>query len=447
MKTKLPVLLLMIPAIALAQSDGTLDLTFESGSGFSGNGFPLIEKVLIQPDQRILVGGSFTAYNGITRNGIARLKPNGAPDFFFGAGDGFDGTVMDLALQPDGKIIAVGDFISYAGHSINGIVRLLANGVIDTTFHSNFGSETEIKAVALQNDGKILVGGVFQSGVVRLNPDGTLDSDFDANSHESGYVYDIVVQPDGKILAGGSFSQPGGKEVIRCNEDGSLDESFDAYPNLSICLCLALSSDGSILAGCTEMAGLVRLNSDGSLLNSVESFGDTFYSYIKDVFVQEDDKVVYTGYLMDMLEGNYNHAIKRKTLNGLYDGTFQVMGWPGRIQSVARQSDGKLIVAGDFDGNGSPPNGSIARLNSSVTGIDNYESIHPGVYPNPSNGIFWLEVEGPTEITLVNSIGQILIHQTFWKSGNLDLTDSPDGIYLLHIVSGRGTSSTKLVKL
>ena len=133
-------------------------------------------EITLQADGKILV------CNG---NQIKRLNSNGTIDATFNIGTGFSGNVRYAAIQPDGKIIAVGDFTLFNGEQYQRIVRLLSNGSVDTTFNVGEGFNNSTWTVSFQPDGKILVGGDFGSynlisswGIVRINTDGSCDTSF-----------------------------------------------------------------------------------------------------------------------------------------------------------------------------------------------------------------------------------------------------------------------------
>src|SRR5690606_33440496 len=144
----------------------------------------------LQPDGKILAGGDFNRYNGTTVANITRLNANGSIDAGFSAGAGFDGQVSAIVRQTDGKFIAGGSFTSYNGTTNNAIIRLNTDGSRDASFAtgSGFGSgkgSGQISALALQTDGKVLVAGYFSNYngtaaeyLVRLNSNGTLDNTF-----------------------------------------------------------------------------------------------------------------------------------------------------------------------------------------------------------------------------------------------------------------------------
>ena len=130
-----------------------------------------------------------------------------------------------IGLQPDGMLVIGGTF-QHADTRIarNRIARLNEDGWVDPTFDPD--ANGEVLALAVQTDGKILVGGSFgtlggqaRNYIGRLNEEGTLDSEF--NPGASSTVYSLAVQADGKILVGGSFTSLGGQarnRIARCRE-------------------------------------------------------------------------------------------------------------------------------------------------------------------------------------------------------------------------------------
>src|SRR5438876_310663 len=187
---------------------------------------------------------------------------------------GADRNVKALAVQPDGKVIVGGTFSNLGGGGTgtvarNRIARLNPDGTLDVSFDP--GANDRISTVVLQPDGKILVGGNFSmiggggtgtvahSGIARLNPDGTVDTSFAGSATgrgthpEDSTVFAIVVQPDGKIVAGGELTamMDGGgtfsrSQIGRFNPEGTVDTSFDPGANNDI-KGLALQPDGKIL--------------------------------------------------------------------------------------------------------------------------------------------------------------------------------------------------------
>lgn len=227
--------------IARLNADGSLDLTFDPGSGANGD----INALAVYPDGNILIGGTFSSYNGTNRSRIARLDYDGGLDTSFNPGTGVAGYgIKALLPRPDGKVVIAGYFSSVNGTNRNSIARLNANGSLDTSFNPGTGPNDEIDSLAGQADGKILVGGFFstfsgaaRTGLARLNPTGSLDAGFNpvlaaGNNFNQRIVRSIVVQPDGRIIVGGLFNQVSGvltrQNLARFDANGSLDANFAA---------------------------------------------------------------------------------------------------------------------------------------------------------------------------------------------------------------------------
>jgi uncharacterized delta-60 repeat protein len=131
-----------------------------------------VRSVVPQPDGRLIVGGYFTSFDGVSRNRIARVNTDGSLDTSFDPGSGFDNEVICLALQPNGKILAGGYFTSANSVTRIGVARLLPNGNVDVNFDAGTNLNVEIGAVALLNDAKALVGGYYtdSNGILEGGP-------------------------------------------------------------------------------------------------------------------------------------------------------------------------------------------------------------------------------------------------------------------------------------
>ncbi|MES2737227.1 MAG: choice-of-anchor D domain-containing protein [Verrucomicrobiota bacterium] len=163
--------------------------------------------VVIQPDGKMVIGGSFSTVGGTGRNNIARLNADGSLDAGFNPNA--NGEVFALAIQDDGEILLGGNFLIVGGSSATHLARVDSSGVLDTSFTP--GPSAAVYAIAVQNDGKIIIGGAFPSLVAgareycaRLNLDGTLDAAFDTEI--PGLVYGITIQADGKIMVVGDWT-------------------------------------------------------------------------------------------------------------------------------------------------------------------------------------------------------------------------------------------------
>ncbi|MEY3471260.1 MAG: hypothetical protein RLZZ223_610 [Candidatus Parcubacteria bacterium] len=180
-----------------------------------------VNTLALQSDGKILVGGNFTSYQGVGANYIIRLNSDGSRDTSFNVGTGFNSTVNTLTLQSDGKILVGGWFTSYQGVGANNIIRLNSDGSRDNSFNIGSGFSGSVSQIIVQSDGKVLVGGGFTSYqgvganyIIRLNSDGSRDTSFNIGTGFNSWVYSLSLQSDGKILVGGNFTiyqdQPAG---------------------------------------------------------------------------------------------------------------------------------------------------------------------------------------------------------------------------------------------
>ncbi len=220
---------------------GALDTTFNASSnGTDDTPFA----IAIQTDDKILTGGFANAYNGATLGHLYRVTAAGSPDTGFnsnGAGLGpLLGYLKDLAIRADGKILGAGLIASYNGVARNGAVLLNTDGSLDSTFVPALPANTVINAIAVQADNKVLVGGAFQIGlppvsvgILRLNTNGSIDNTFTSPvfNDSLGQIFDIALQQDGKIVIGGTFNNGIGgtafKNIARLKSTGAVDTAFD----------------------------------------------------------------------------------------------------------------------------------------------------------------------------------------------------------------------------
>ena len=372
-------------------NNGTVDNTFNIGTGFTNS----VLSIALQPDNKILVGGTFTSYNSTARKGIIRLNSDGTIDNTFNIGTGFGigagfPYVFSITLQLDGKILVGGDFSSYSGVTSNNIIRLNSDGTIDNTFNTGSGFGNIVYTIALQPDGKILVGGAFisyngtsRNRIIRLNTDGAIDNTFNIGGGFTSFVYTIVPQPNGKILVGGdftSYNSTARKGIIRLNSDGTIDNTFNIGGGFSSNVrTIALQPDGKILAGgeFTSYDGttsnyIIRLNSDGTFDNTFDigtGFGiGAGFPYVFSITLQLDGKILVGG-VFDTYNGTTSNRIIRLNSDGTIDNTFNTGSGFGAsanpfVSSIIQQPDNKILVGGNFDTYSGVTSNDIIRLNS-----------------------------------------------------------------------------------
>jgi len=176
-----------------------------------------LRAIIVQPDGKILIAGRFTQVGGQTRNRLARLNADGSLDTTFVPVSGANNSIRGMALQSDGRILIGGQFTTYDGVTRSNIARVMPNGTLDTTFNPGAGADRQVRSIAVQDDGKILIGGDFEnyngavrSCVARLFANGALDPDFDTGPSTNDFVRTVVPAPGGKVWIGGSFDFRGG---------------------------------------------------------------------------------------------------------------------------------------------------------------------------------------------------------------------------------------------
>jgi uncharacterized delta-60 repeat protein len=259
--------------IARLEADGTLESvnTFAPGAGADAT----VYGIALQADGKILIGGLFETVQGVARKGIARLQANGILDTTFDPGTGTDASVFSIAVQLDGKILIGGAFQDVDGTARQRIARLTETGAVDTTFNPGAAANDLVTGVALQPDGKVLVSGYFSGGITRLTSTGAPDPAFTPGSGANDRVYTTAIQTDGKILIGGIFTGHNGtpiNRIARLSVNGALDATFDPGSGADDEVdAVALAEDGSLYLGGlfqnvdgTAISGLARLDNDAA---------------------------------------------------------------------------------------------------------------------------------------------------------------------------------------
>ncbi|MDQ3373402.1 MAG: FG-GAP-like repeat-containing protein, partial [Acidobacteriota bacterium] len=363
-----------VERFARLNSDGSvntfLNVNFELGGRVS--------TLAIQPDGKVIIAGDFDRVSGVPLLGIARLNADGSLDESFNPGKGFNSRIEKIVVQPDGKIILAGNFSIYNSTVRTALVRLNADGTSDDGFNGLISVNGTGYTVALQPDGKILIGGVFGSvngqprtHIARLNPDGSLDMGFNpvlANPtpFQNIPVRRVLVQPNGKIMVGGSFSAVSGfarQNLVRLNADGTVDASFDAGL-ISAISFVELLLDGKYLVLASR---LVRLNSNGTADATFQTatfsgnLGGFTISPVNAILVEPDGSIIIGGSFTTVNDIPRSGLIRLRA-NGTLDLTFFPSSANGSIRAIERQADGKIIVGGDFTRIANVTRLGVARL-------------------------------------------------------------------------------------
>ena len=365
-------LLAGLGARAVAQVS-LLDTSFKVGKGADEQ----VTALVVQADQRILVGGEFNVINGCTNAYLARLEADGTVDAAFNPTGQTDGNVQCLLQQPDSKVLVGGAFGQLLGQPRRALARLLADGTVDGTFDASsaFGTNDCVYSLARQDDGRLLVGctdtETFQSRIVRVLTNGAPDSAFVCTNDIHGYVMTMLPQSDGTVLFGGSISSmdgspPGG--LYRLMPDGKRDTAFDPGLESSSVFCLVRQPDGKILVGgllrrttSSTSAPLLRLSETLEWDNSftTDAFDSTHFAitpWINTLLRQPDGKLILGGYFFEV-GGYWRRHIVRLTSEGHVDGCFDpglglgsISGPMSPVRAAALQADGRIVIGGYFFG-------------------------------------------------------------------------------------------------
>lgn len=394
--------------IVQLNADGNIDTTFNAGTGVFGT----VSEMLLQTDGKLIICGRFFGYNNIVRNHIARLNKDGSLDASFNSGTGTSiasgirsSGVYALATQSDGKIIIGGDFTSYNGISRNAIARLNTDGSLDLSFDARASQNSLVNEVLIQNDGKILIAGNFnsingvsRSRIARLNIDGSLDLDFDIGAGVNGWINKIIEQNDNKILIFGgvnTYNNTTINGIARLNSNGSIDPSFSSpiAPINSGTIRLfnsAIQNDGKILIcgdftfinnATTTRNAVARLNNDGSFDPSFTPIENASTS-ISAIILEGNGKIIIGGGFTS-INGVAINSIALLNSDGSLDLNFDPGIGPNKfISSIVKQNDGKLIIGGDFTSYNGIGRNRIARIMEECTHTSSKASSSPKVCIN-----------------------------------------------------------------
>ena len=396
--------------VARLNADGTLD------SSFNPNANGVVYAIAYQPNGQVLIGGNFTTVQPtgssapVTRNHIARLNADGTLDATFNPNA--DKTVLALAVTANGQILVGGGFSTLTPNGASAATkrscaaRLNSDGTLDTGFDPE--PNASVNTILILPNGQAIFGGGFTSltpngattalqcdFLARINTDGSLDTTYIINP--LGSVSAVALQQDGRLLLGGTFTQlypanglttSTSNYIARINPDGSFDGGFLVNPNQAV-NAIAVQSDGNIVLG-----GYF------TMLNPVTSSGSLARNYIARVTIYgtpdaslapDDAGTIFTSLVLPngqiMIGGSFlsvggttQNFLARINADGSLDKSFTPK-LNGFVQSIAVQSDGKILIGGSFtqvDGFG---RSYMARLNTDGT-------LDGPFNPTPNSNVF-----------------------------------------------------------
>lgn len=310
----------------LFAQQGQLDTSFKTGNGANN----IVQQLELLAGDHVFAGGDFTTFNGKALRRMVRLFPDGRSDTswmpFSSSTGGADGPIRSSTVQTDGKLLVGGLFNTVNGISSKNIARLDSTGAIDTTFIVGSGFNNEVTSLAA-NSSRIFAAGFFSAykgttvpSFTCLDLNGNIDNTW-FKPTGSIFINTIATEPGGKVYIGGTFTSYAGtsiNRVARLNQNGTLDNSFNpgTGPNSGV--------------------AAMRVQPDGKLL-----IAGTFTA----------------------VNGVTAVRIARLNTDGSVDTTFNAgSGVNSNIRTMTLHQNGKIYIGGDFttvNGNSIP---RIARL-------------------------------------------------------------------------------------
>lgn len=348
---------------AHAQAAGAIDSAFRIGEGPNS----AVHAVTVQPqDNKVLIGGDFSTVQGLARNRVCRLFPDGRIDTTFNPGVGALSRVSVIAMQTDGRILLGGSFFSSGQGSVP-VVRAHPDGSRDSSFELPELLSANVKRIWPLADGRIYLAGNFNlnlggmvvsRGVIRLNADGSLDEAFDLLATSNFQTAALHVLPDGKLLAAGFSTFAGGNKVIKLLPDGSLDPTFSSGSGFDGQITtMAVQLDGKMVVSGhfssyngVARGRIARINADGSLDLSFDP-GAGFSSTVTTLVLQPNNRILAAGFL-GSFNGRPVSGICRLHADGRLDTGFKFdRSLSGSLEVLTTQFGNKLLVGGFLNRN------------------------------------------------------------------------------------------------
>jgi uncharacterized delta-60 repeat protein len=507
-------------------SDGSLDTSYD-GDGLRsdrvGNAFATANATALQTDGKLVVVG--TTYCGNVQDnciGIMRLNADGSLDSSFD-GDGLVTTTIGpakcegnaVAIQTDGKIVVAGTSSEANGASSDlAVARYNVNGSLDSSFDGDGKVQVSIdafnegKAVKIQADGKIVVGGFTSDGVnedfalVRLNANGSLDTAFHGDgivTTDFGSLFDeanaMAIQSDGRIVLAGSMHNGLNKDfaVARYNADGSFDGAFNGVGRLTtrvgggndVARAVVIQPNGRIVvAGETVVGGIVptalvivRYSANGTLDATFDGDGkaitgiDFGSSSANAVLLQTDGKILIAGqsaaypeanhFVLARYESNgsldagygFGGIVDVDALNGESDrGLGLVLDPNGRAIVVGNVGDlfGVMRLLGDASSTDAPVFTDAPTAGLTLAGANPFHDVTAlsfDLAEDSSVSLRVYNVTGALVRVLVDGRRGVGAQRVSWDGAGEDRRPVAAGVYFVQLTAGGHTSHAKVVKV
>ncbi len=319
-------------------------------SGTGTNDFGIVSAILQDrfDPQKVMIVGSFSTYNGITKRTMVRSYTDGEIDNTFDAGVGFapsfvQSGITEVSQQTDGKYVCTGTYSSFRGVSRNHICRVNYDGTLDTSFVVGTGYTRQTLYSLIQSSGKILVcsvganqySGTNIGALSRLNTDGSLDTTFnniDLLGTSTTLLSKIHENPDGTFYVCGNLTKSGRRGILKLNSDGSY-ASTDPFNTSGVgsngtIADFQVQADGKLICvgdfsrynGPICPRSIVRINADGTRDNTFNPTNSGANNNIFEVELQGSKYVVCS--FSSTYSGISTNQVFRINADGSYDFSF-----------------------------------------------------------------------------------------------------------------------------
>jgi len=328
----------VISGIVRLTPNGVYDNSFLSISGFSGVTATVSgpQEISIDSSDRLICVGGFGKYSGITTNKLCRLNNNGTldTDFTTNNGSGPNSNANAVGIQSDNKIVIGGDFTSFDGNVCRKICRLNSDGTFDSSFNNGGSgfSVLNVGSIQVLSDDSMIVTGTFTSyngtsanRIIKLTKDGDIDASFVYGTGFDANVVNSIISSDGSIYVSGTFTSYNGisaSNIVKLLSDGTLDTTFTSnvgtgFSGGQYALDIAEDQSGKIiLCGNPSLTfngnnfnGLIKLNTNGEIDTSL-TLSVGFNSSVNSAIVDSYGKIVAGGGFITFNSQSFNRLIR-----------------------------------------------------------------------------------------------------------------------------------------
>lgn len=446
-------------SVGLLNTDGSYNNTFAPKFQIPG----LVKTVVAQPDGKLIVSGSFTEINGEEVQHLARIHANGALDLPFSqncklGGPSYFPVQTKVVLQPDGKVLLGGSFETVGGQAQVALARLLPSGQLDASFAADLTRGAVVDCLGLQASGSVVAAGSYlipsnpqAATLARFRPSGQLDPTFVA---PVGWwlIRDLVVQPDDRIVLAGylpaAINSTANNALRRLLPDGASDNSFAVTglgPAPGVYLThVRRNATGNLMLGgmFTDIQGhatktVARLQANGAVDGAFTSTLPV--NEVTGISTQPDGRT-----LVHYKTASTVHHSVRLLPDGSVDRQFAAIQADGSVQQSTTLPTGAVVLVGDFTVIGGEPAGGIVRIlgSSTLAAKSKQARNSTTVWPVPAQDVLHISLDmtaRPQAIYLQTLTGKIVAsYSATQQQLTLPLPVVPVGMYTLRVEYASG---------